>query len=105
MDDERFQRISKALADPRRRQILEMIAAAGTTCGGSGDPVHCNTLVERLPISQPTVSHHIHELHDAGLIDITPSGAFNLLSLRPGAAEEYIASLRQRLRLAPEKTS
>jgi len=103
MDDEQFHRISRALADPRRREILEMIAAAGEArpCGAPGEPLHCNAVVERLPIAQPTVSHHIRELALAGVIQVQHSGPFNLLSLRADVLNAYIDVLRCRLRLSP----
>lgn len=104
MDDDQFQRISKALADPRRREILGMVAAAGGSqpCGTPGGPLHCNALVGRLPIAQPTVSHHVSELARAGLIEVEHSGAYNLLRTNAPLIKAYIAELRRRL-LPPER--
>jgi len=50
----------KALADPTRLRLISMIAAAGDVCG-------CE-LVEPLGLSQPTVSHHLKVLYEAGLL-------------------------------------
>ena len=50
----------KALADPGRLRLLALIARNGEVCG-------CEP-VETLGLSQPTVSHHLKVLHDAGLI-------------------------------------
>ena len=61
IDDERFARIAKALADPRRFQILEEIA----NCREVG----CQRLCEQFPVAQPTMSHHLKELARAGLIE------------------------------------
>ena len=98
MDDEQFQQISKALADPRRREILEMVAAK---CRDSAadEPLVCRMLVERLPIGQPTVSHHVHALAKAGLIEIHSEHPYNRLTLREDTAAAYVAELRRRLRL------
>jgi ArsR family transcriptional regulator len=57
-----FQRIAKALADPRRFEMLTAIAAR--------DECPCRDLVERLPVAQATVSHHLKELVTAGLVEV-----------------------------------
>jgi ArsR family transcriptional regulator len=50
------------LADPTRLRLLSLIAAAGEACAA------CD-LVEPLGVSQPTVSHHLKVLREAGLVD------------------------------------
>lgn len=52
----------KALADPTRLRLLSHIAAQGC------DAVCACDLIEVLDISQPTVSHHLKKLVDAGLL-------------------------------------
>src|ERR1700690_3983764 len=69
--------ILKALADPRRFELLERIAKAGC-------PLGCTQALAALPISAATLSHHIKELETAGLIDIRREGKFHFLTLRPG---------------------
>jgi ArsR family transcriptional regulator len=69
--------ILKALADPRRFQLLERIAKAGC-------PLGCAEARAALPISAATLSHHIKELETAGLIDVRREGKFHFLTLRPG---------------------
>lgn len=56
----------KAIADPSRQAIL---VEAKKTPG-----ISCNELVERLGLSQPTVSHHLKELEESGLTDIKRKG-------------------------------
>jgi len=53
-------RISRALADPRRMGILQRIAA--------DNEVACAALASESLVSQPTISHHLKELSTAGLI-------------------------------------
>ena len=72
--------ILKALADPRRFELLEQIAK-------SSCPLGCAQARSALPISAATLSHHIKELETAGLITIRREGKFHYLSLRPGVLE------------------
>ena len=84
--------ILKALADPKRFELLERIARA--SC-----PMACSVVRPALAISPATLSHHIRELETAGLIQVTREGKFHFLSLRPGVLDALIGSLSQ---LRPE---
>lgn len=55
------------LADPTRLRLLSLISAAGEACAA------CD-LVEPLGVSQPTVSHHLKVLRQAGLVDSQKRG-------------------------------
>jgi len=55
------------LADPTRLRLLSLIAATGEACAA------CD-LVEPLGVSQPTVSHHLKVLRDAGLVESQKRG-------------------------------
>jgi ArsR family transcriptional regulator len=59
-DAENLARILKAVAEPARLQLLALIRSAGERCA-------CD-LTEPVGLSQPTVSHHLKVLTDAGLI-------------------------------------
>jgi ArsR family transcriptional regulator len=89
MDANQFQRISKALADPRRFKILEVIAASEELC--------CGDVAECFPVAQATVSHHLKELTDAGLIETRSEGQFKYLRARPEALAEYVEQLGRRV--------
>jgi ArsR family transcriptional regulator len=52
----------KALADPARLRLVSLLAAAP-----DGEACVCD-LTEPLGLAQPTVSHHLKVLHDAGLL-------------------------------------
>jgi DNA-binding transcriptional ArsR family regulator len=54
-----------AVAEPRRRQILDVLA-------GGERPV--NDLVDRLGIAQPLVSKHLRVLREVGLVDVRDEG-------------------------------
>jgi len=79
--------ILKALADPRRFELLEQIAKAGC-------PMNCSAARAALPISAATLSHHVKELEAAGLIRIEREGKFHLLSLQPGVLDAIAETLR-----------
>lgn len=85
--------ILKALADPRRFELLEQIAKA--SC-----PLGCAQARAAMPISAATLSHHVKELETAGLITIRREGKFHYMSLRPGVLEA-LASLLSGLEQAP----
>lgn len=90
MDVNQFQRIAKALADPRRFEILEIIAA--------GDEMCCGAVVERFSVSQATISHHLKELIDAGLVEARAEGQFKYLRACPEVLAEYVEQLDARVR-------
>jgi ArsR family transcriptional regulator, arsenate/arsenite/antimonite-responsive transcriptional repressor len=79
--------ILKALADPRRFEVLERIA-------GSGCAISCSQTLADLPISAATLSHHLKELETAGLIRVQREGKYHLLSLQPGVLEAVAATLQ-----------
>jgi ArsR family transcriptional regulator len=89
MEPERFARIAKALADPRRFQILETIA----NCREVG----CQRLCEQFPVAQPTMSHHLKELARAGLVEPWREGQFVFYRFRADVLGEYVVALARRL--------
>ena len=78
--------ILKALADPKRFELLERIAKA--PCALS-----CSAVLPALAIAPATLSHHIKELETAGLIHVERQGKFRFLALRPGVLEALAASI------------
>jgi NAD(P)-dependent dehydrogenase (short-subunit alcohol dehydrogenase family) len=78
MDNSQLQQISKALSDPRRFQLLKRIAAS--------PEIGCSDIRCEFPISAATLSHHIKELSQAGLITVRKSAKFAYLALNPPAA-------------------
>jgi ArsR family transcriptional regulator len=67
-----------ALADPARVRIVNLVAT-------SDDPVCACHLIEPLGLSQPTVSHHLKRLVDAGLLEREQRGKWAYFSLTPEA--------------------
>ena len=82
--------VFRALGDPARVRIVNMLATSG------GEPVCVCHLVEPLGLSQPTVSHHLKKLTDAGLLDREQRGKWAYFSLRPQAARKLAAVVEMR---------
>ena len=72
----------KALADPTRVAIVNRLSVADEVCV-------CN-LTETFDLSQPTISHHLKVLRDAGLVEASRRGTWAYYRLVP----EAIAALR-----------
>ncbi|MEV4901649.1 metalloregulator ArsR/SmtB family transcription factor [Citricoccus sp. NPDC055426] len=72
----------KALADPMRLRLLSHVAAQGC------DAVCACDLTEELGISQPTVSHHMKKLVDAGLLTREQRGRWAHYTVIPEAFAE-----------------
>ena len=72
----------KALADPARVRIVNMLATS------DGEPVCICHMIEPLGLSQPTVSHHMKRLLDAGLVEREQRGKWAYFALKPDAVEK-----------------
>ena len=77
----------KALADPARVRAINLLAT-------SSEPVCICNLIEPLRLSQPTVSHHMRKLLDAGLVEREQRGRWAYFSLRRDAVETLAAVTR-----------
>jgi ArsR family transcriptional regulator, arsenate/arsenite/antimonite-responsive transcriptional repressor len=83
---ERMATIAKALADPVRLQLVDVLRKhAGKVCV-------CE-LVPLFDLSQPTVSHHLKVLRDAGLVDSERRGLWAYYYVIPDTMEELSAWL------------
>lgn len=74
--------VFKALSDPNRLRLLSIVKGAG-----AGEACVCD-LTEPLDLGQPTVSHHLKILVDAGLLHREKRGTWAYYSLVPGAMEQ-----------------
>jgi ArsR family transcriptional regulator, arsenate/arsenite/antimonite-responsive transcriptional repressor len=74
----------RALADPARVRIVNTLAT-------SAEPVCACELEPALGLSQPTVSHHLKKLVDAGLLEREQRGKWAYFSLKRDAVEKLAA--------------
>ena len=78
--------ICKALSDPNRLQIVQMLTQ-GEKCG-------CD-LLEQLQIGQPTLSHHMKILCDSGLVVGRKEGKWTHYSISPEGAQTALRVLAE----------
>ena len=77
-----FQQSSKALADPTRRQILELLREGPLTAGEIGG---------RFPMTAATISHHLSVLREAGLVLDERRGKYIYYELNMTVMDELLA--------------
>ena len=83
----RMAEIAKALGDPIRLQLVDVLRKhAGKVC--------VYELVPLFDVSQPTLSHHLRKLRDAGIVDSERRGLWAYYYVLPGALDELAAWLR-----------
>jgi len=75
----------KALADPVRLRLMSLIASRE-----GGEACICD-LTEAFDLSQPTISHHMKVLHEAGLVDRDKRGVWVYYRVRPQALASLAA--------------
>jgi len=93
VDAEELAGIFKAIADPARLRLLSLIAAQP-----SGEACVCH-FMKPLGLSQPTVSHHLRILHEAGLLARERRASWVFYRIVP----ESMSALRDVLAFAPEE--
>jgi ArsR family transcriptional regulator len=88
----RLAKVLKALGHPARLAIVEHLLKT--------DSCICSTLVDILPLSQPTVSRHLRELKDAGIIQGNIEGASLCYCLNPQVISQiavYLSDMQMKL--------
>ncbi|MEU9311911.1 metalloregulator ArsR/SmtB family transcription factor [Streptomyces sp. NPDC048256] len=91
LDEERaaeLAKVFKALGDPVRLRLLSMIASRG-----EGGEVCVCELTPAFDLSQPTISHHLKLLRQAGLIDCERRGTWVYYWVLPGVLDRLAAFL------------
>ena len=80
----RTQEVFKALSDPTRRQILQMLRRK---------PMAAGDLAEAFPITKGSLSHHFNILKNAELVRVERRGQFLVYSLNTSVVEDVMSML------------
>src|SRR5580693_835168 len=90
-------RALKALADPTRFRMVQEIAEAGE--------LSCGAVAERFDVSQPTISHHLKILLDAGLLVQRTEGKHHFTSVDRALVANIVSLLPERLGSPASRTA
>ena len=86
MELRQIEKISKALSDVNRLKILRFMQ-------GNQGRIECMEIAGILELAQPSISHHIKKLVEAGLIEPQKTGRFYHYSLNRNVWEAYVKAL------------
>jgi ArsR family transcriptional regulator, arsenate/arsenite/antimonite-responsive transcriptional repressor len=89
MDDGELLRVLKALGHATRFRMVQEIAAAGELA--------CGEIAERFPVAQPTISHHLKILADAGVVAIRRAGQHGFVTVNRDLIERAMGVLPDRV--------
>ncbi len=102
-NDAALDKALQAIADPTRRRILLVLKERGNEAKGVGDKSArgaclCGGDIEgRIRLSQPTVSHHMNILSNAGLVEVTKEGQWRWYRRNEKALREVVKTLKGKL--------
>ncbi len=86
-----------AVADPVRRQILQVLKERGGCSIGKQEGLCASDIEMRIHLSQPTISHHMRILCQAGLVDATKLGQWMWYRRNEKALRAFARKLRESL--------
>lgn len=86
LSDKQTALIARALAEPRRYQMLEQI-------GRGRDGLTCAALLDCHEVSAATLSHHLKELETAGLIEVSRTGKYMRMTVNRDVLHAYLSRL------------
>lgn len=85
MEDIELEKIMKAISDPTRIRILQLLPSDGGICA-------CR-LLENLKITQGTLSHHMKVLCEAGLVNCAKDGKWCHYTINQAALDNLVSFL------------
>lgn len=92
-DRDRLVAVFRALGDPTRLDVYRLIAA-------QPEPLCVCDIVARFEVSQPTISHHLRILREAGLVSVSRRGVWAYYAATPVGLDTARAALET---LAPRQ--
>lgn len=97
MDDASLLRVLKAIAHPKRFRMVQEIAASGE--------LSCGQIGKRFALAQPTISHHLKILGDAGVLVFRRVAQHGFVSVNRALVEDAVELLPRRLAPGGSKPS
>lgn len=88
MDYERTSLVLKAIADPKRMKIIDLLSS-GSLCA-------CDVL-KHFDFTQPTLSHHMKALEKAEIVSVTKRSQWHYYALREDFISDFMDSMTQLL--------
>jgi len=95
--DQLLDRVLQAIADPTRRRILQTLRVRGACSIGKDVGLCASDIEQRIPLSQPTISHHMSILKKAGLVEAQKLGQWMWYRRNDRALRQFAKILRQSL--------
>jgi len=95
--DQTLNRTLQAIADPARRRILQALKERGASSIGKDEGLCASDIERRLHLSQPTISHHMSILKNAGLVEAKKLGQWMWYRRDENALREFARQLRESL--------
>jgi DNA-binding transcriptional ArsR family regulator len=95
--DVKINNILHAIADPARRKILDALKEKDASSVGRETGLCASDIKARVPLSQPTISHHMAILLKAGLVEATRMGQWILYRRQEKILRNFIKELRREL--------
>lgn len=86
MNYEETSRRLKAMSDPKRMKIIHLLSK-GTLCA-------CEVL-EHFDFTQPTLSHHMKVLENAGIVEVSKKSQWHHYALKEAFVKEFMATMAQ----------
>lgn len=87
----------RAIADPTRRRILKVLKEKGACSIGKDVGLCASDIEQRIPLSQPTISHHMAVLSKAELIEAKKVGHWMWYKRSEGTLKQFARSLKDSL--------
>jgi ArsR family transcriptional regulator len=95
--EQNLDRRLRAIADPTRRRILKVLKEKGASSIGKDIGLCASDIEERIPLSQPTISHHMAVLSKAELVEAKKLGHWMWYRRHEANLREFAKSLKDSL--------
>lgn len=86
-----------AVADPARRRIMDVLKRKRNEAARQHTGLSATDVEERLKLSQPTISHHMRILENAGLVEVKKQGHWRLYRRNEKKISALLRELKRNL--------